>query len=312
MKTAFLFSGQGSQQVGMMQDICEVYPQALDVFNDASHILKYDIASMINDGPQEDLDQTENTQPCLLTAEIAGLRALEAQGIHADLAAGFSLGEWAALVAAEVISFEQAIQLVQLRARAMQDAVPIGNGGMAVIIGKQSDFVDALCQRVDAYVTPSNYNCPGQITVAGTAKGIEELMTIAEAEGISVMKLSVSIPSHCKLMQPAADRLAATIETVPFHVPKFPVIMNTSGLVVTDVAEIKRNVISQLTLPVQFEKTLQTMMREGADTFIEIGPGKTLTGFVKKVAKQSNLSVRTLQAANIKTLQETKNVVTND
>lgn len=312
MKTAFLFSGQGSQQVGMMQDICEVYPQALDVFSDASRILEYDIASIINDGPQEELDKTENTQPCLLTAEIAGLRALEAQGIHADLGAGFSLGEWTALVAAEVISFEQAIRFVQLRARAMQDAVPIGNGGMAVIIGKQPDFVDALCRRVRAYITPSNYNCPGQITVAGTANGIEELMTIAEVEGIAVKKLSVSIPSHCKLMQPAADRLAAAIEAVPFRVPKFPVIMNATGLAVTDVAEIKRNVISQLILPVQFEKTLQTMIQEGADTFIEIGPGKTLTGFVKKVAKQSDISVRTLQVANMQSLQEAINAIIND
>lgn len=301
-KTAFLFSGGGAQYPGMAQDICQAHREAAAVFEQANETLGRDIAALTFSADSDALNLTHNTQPCMLTTEIAMLRVLEASGVSAAITAGFSLGEWAALVAAGVLPFERALPLVQLRADAMQRAVPAGEGGMAVILGKTAEEVAALCARV-AGVSPSNYNCPGQITVAGVIRGIQALLEITQREGVTAKQLAVSIPSHCALMKPAADELEAAIRDVAFCAPRHPIVMNATGEATADVDVIKANLIKQLTMPVLFEQSVRYMLGSGVDTFIEIGPGKVLSGLVKKTAKASGRDVTVLRTENLETLR---------
>ncbi|MDO5111466.1 MAG: ACP S-malonyltransferase [Clostridia bacterium] len=296
--TAFLFSGQGAQYVGMARDVCQGYPEAAAVFALADDVLGRSISAVAFAGPEEALNQTENTQPAVFACEIALLRVLEKRGAQAAVCAGFSLGEWAALVAAGVLSFEDALLLVQKRAYIMQTAVPLGEGGMAVVLGKSDAEVEALCKRAGE-VTPSNYNCPGQITVAGRSAGIEALLSIAEQEGIAAKRLAVSVPSHCPMMQDAADALAAAIADTPFLDARIPVVMNCTARAESSGAQIKKNVIAQLTHPVLFQRSTETMLGMGITDFVEIGPGKTLCGLVKKTAKLTDADVRLFRSDSL-------------
>lgn len=297
-KTAFLFSGQGAQYVGMAKDICEAHPEAADVFARADEILGRSISTVAFEGPEEALGQTENTQPAVLTCEIALLRVLEAKGMRAQVCAGFSLGEWAALVCAGVLNFETALPLIQKRARLMQQAVPIGEGGMAVILGKTAEETEALCAGIgDVY--PSNYNCPGQITVAGRSDGIDALLAYAEQNGVIAKRLAISVPSHCPLMKSAAEALAAVIEDLPFANANMPVFMNCSGEAETEGARIKKNIIEQLTHPVLFQKSIEAILGLGISEFIEIGPGKTLCGLVRKTAKPLGIKAAALSSDSV-------------
>lgn len=299
MSFAFLFSGQGAQAPGMMSDLYDSYDICREVFNNADKILNRSITDICFSGSAEQLNLTENTQPCVLTVEIAILQILKHYGIKPDFIAGFSLGEWSGLVASEVLTFSQVLQLVSTRARAMQNAVPIGKGSMVAILGKNTSQVNSYCRGIDD-VYACNFNCPGQIVIGGLKDAVVMATKIAEADGAKAIPLAVSIPSHCPLMQPASIVLEQELSVVDLCKPRVPIIMNVDGLPHTDVQSIKQNLIQQLVQPVQFEKSIEKMLDMGVDHFIEIGPGRTLSGFVKKI----NKSVLVSRVENLKTLQD--------
>ncbi len=301
-KIAFLFSGQGSQYPGMMKEFKEVFEQSAEVFRTVDAVLGRNISGLCFDGTQEELNLTHNTQPCVLTADVAALSAVEAVGIKPDVVAGFSLGEYAALVAAEVLSFEDAVRLIQIRADAMQDAVPVGQGGMIAVLGKSADEVDALCEETNGFVRGANYNCPGQIVVSGDTPALERLKAIGAERKIKMIPLSSSAPFHSERMKPAAEVLEKEFEKISFSKPVVPVIMNVDASFEQNVDGIKQKLVRQAMAPVLWEKTLLKMLEFGVDTFIEIGPGKTLSGFVKKTCKGAAI----YRVESVQTLEEVK------
>lgn len=290
-KTAIMFPGQGAQTVGMLRDLYEYYPEMRQTFDEAEQILGRSICEMMWNGPQDALDMTCNTQPIMLAAEVAVFRVLRKEDIEPDILTGFSLGEWAAAVAAEMLPFDQALRLVCLRAEAMQQAVPVGQGAMAVIMGRSEDEVNALCSSCRSYVIPANYNYPGQITVSGTMEAIEELAKHAETDGFVFKKLPVSIPSHCKLMSPAAEKLRNALTDVCFCDGRWSILLNADNRKTVSGEEMKKNLVDQLTDAIRFEQSVRMLLRDGFDTFLEAGPGKTLAGFVRKTAKSTGVSI---------------------
>ncbi len=305
MKTALLFPGQGVQYQGMMKDVVDQYQEARRVFDIAAEVCGRDIYSITMEASQEELGETANTQPCLLTAELAAFHGLTAAGLEYQAVAGFSMGEWAALVAAGVTDAVDAIGFIQKRALAMQRAVPVGHGGMAVMLGRDREFVQSLCDSIGG-VSPANYNCPGNITVAGLKSSVDTFLTTAIEQGIMVQRLDVSVPSHCDLMQPAADELRPVIDRMQFHEPSCELVMNATGLGVNDVTEIKDNLIKQLLKPVMFQQGIEHLLQEGFDTFLEIGPGKILSGMVKRTAKQAGIKVKIMQMNSLQGLNAIK------
>lgn len=303
MKTALMFSGQGAQFPGMMQDIVTEYRIARELFDLASTALGRDIYSLTMESSQEKLNLTQNTQPCLLACELAVLRIIRSIGLDYEAALGFSLGEWAALAAAGAASEEEVIKLIDIRAAAMQQAVPEGKGGMVSILGMDAEAVAALCREVGD-VSPANYNCPGNITVAGTAEALGRLLERAEKTGIIAAKVAVSIPSHCSLMLPAAERLRPLINAAAFHSPDRLLIMNATAKPVVSCGALKDALIQQLTSPVLFQQSILYLLEDGYDTFIEVGPGKVLSGMVRRTAKQTGKRVRTLQANSLAGLEK--------
>jgi len=294
MKTAILFSGQGAQFPGMMRDLIDAYPAARELFDTASALLGRDIYTLTMEASQAELNQTENTQPCLLACELAAFRVYQQLGLPCDAVTGFSLGEWAALSASGAADEESVLQMIVKRASAMQKAVPMGQGAMAVVLGKDSEFVEALCQSVGD-ITPANYNCPGNISVAGTAAGIERLLKGAEDQGIMVSLIPVSVPSHCALMVPAVDELRPVIQTLVLREPQLKFVMNATGQITSDISEIRKGLLHQLVQPVLFQQSIEVLLAEGYDTFVEIGPGKALSNMVKRIAKNMNVSVNLSQ-----------------
>ena len=282
MKTAFIFSGQGAQYPGMMKDIAEHSAEARTVFDIADKTLGRSIRGLCFDGAQEDLNLTHNTQPCVLAADLAAFKAITAAGVKPDAAAGFSLGEYAALVAAGVIDIKDVFQLIQQRADFMQEAVPVGKGAMAAVMKQSAEEVEALCKEVDGYVIPANYNCPGQIVVSGETEAVDKRCEIAKERKIKAVKLAVSAPFHCEMMAPAAENLKGPLAKTQFSVPSVPVYLNVDAKPETDPKAIREKLIQQAKSPVHWEETLRNMAEDGVDTFIELGPGKTLSGFVKK------------------------------
>lgn len=303
-KTAFLFSGQGAQYPGMMKDIYESYPEAQYVFEQADTYLNINLSEIIFNGPEEALNQTKYTQPALLTCEAAIFTVLKTLECNYDFLQGFSLGEWTALLAANVISFEDALSIIQKRAQYMQEAVPIGDGGMAVVLNQTAETVNELCLQAGE-VVPSNYNCQGQITVSGKESAIQAFLDTAKKQGIIAKRLAISIPSHCMLMQSAAEQLQKYIENYNFSDAEVPIIMNYNAQPETESAMIKKKVILQLTNPVYFEASVNYLLSQGTDTFVEIGPGKTLAGLVKRIAKNSGKKVRILKTGTVEILKET-------
>lgn len=291
MKTAVLFSGQGDQFPGMMRDLVDAYPAARELFDIASARLGRDLYVLTMEGTQEELNQTETTQPCLLACELAAFRVYREEGLPCEAVAGFSLGEWAALAASGAAEEEPVLETIAKRAAAMQRAVPAGKGGMAAILGKDSAFVEALCQSTGG-VSPANYNCPGSVTVAGTAGRIEALLKAAESQGVMASRVPVSVPSHCDLMTPAAEELRPWVQELPLRKPRLEFVMNATGKPAFTPSEIRENLLGQLVRPVLFQQSVEVLLLEGYDTFVEIGPGKTLCNMVRRTAKAAHAAVK--------------------
>lgn len=288
MKIAYLFSGQGSQYQGMMRDIAESIKTAKSVFEIADNTLSRSISDLCFFGSQEELNLTHNTQPCVLAADLAAYAGLMSYDIKPSVVAGFSLGEYAALVASGAISINDVFPIIQKRADYMQDAVPVGRGAMAAIMKLSSEEVENICDEIEGYVVPANYNCPGQIVVSGENDAIERLLEMAKERKLRAMRLAVSAPFHCELMTPAAERLEEALSVITINDPTISIYMNVDAQPEKEKRNILDKLIAQAKSPVRWEETLQNMYRDGVDTFIELGPGKTLSGFVKKTFKGVN------------------------
>jgi len=285
---AFLFPGQGSQAVGMGKALCDQFAVARQVFADADAALGFPLSRLCFDGPMEELTLTANTQPALLTVSDAMTRVLREEfGVQAAWGAGHSLGEFSALVAAGALRFDDALRVVRERGRAMQEAVPPGIGAMAAIMGLDADVVSAVCQEAAAgeVVSPANLNGAGQIVIAGHRGAVDRAGVAAKARGAKrVVPLPVSAPFHCALMQPAADRLRAVLADVEVAAPAFPIVANVDAEPNTDAARIKDLLVRQVTNPVRWEACVATLARLGCTAAVEVGPGRVLSGLVKRIA----------------------------
>jgi [acyl-carrier-protein] S-malonyltransferase len=309
-KTAFIFPGQGAQYIGMGKQIAAEYREASEIFDQASEALGIDMRKMIFESDDETLKITENTQPAIVTASIACLQPLLAAGIKPDFTAGLSLGEYSAHVASGTMDFKTAVSLVRKRGKFMQEAVPIGDGTMAAIIGLSTEDVEDCCERatVAGIVEPANYNCPGQISIAGEVKAVEKAMELCLEKGAKrAIQLAVSAPFHCSMLRPAGELLAVELQNVNFSEFKTPLVANVSGKVVKSSADIKETLIRQVSSPVLWEASVRYMLEQGVDTFVEIGPGKVLSGFVKKISKDA----RTLNIDDLESLQKTIGELSN-
>lgn len=303
-KTAFIFPGQGAQYIGMGKQIAAEYRESSDIFDQASEALGIDMRKMIFEGDDETLKITENTQPAIVTASIACLQPLLAAGIKPDFTAGLSLGEYSAHVASGTIDFKTAVSLVRKRGKYMQEAVPIGDGTMAAIIGLSTEDVEDCCERatIAGIVETANYNCPGQISIAGEIKAVEKAMELCLEKGAKrAIQLAVSAPFHCSMLRPAGELLAVELQNVDFSEIKIPLVANVSGKVVKSSADIKETLIRQVSSPVLWEASVRHMLEQGVDTFVEIGPGKVLSGFVKKISKDA----RTFNIDDLESLRKT-------
>ncbi len=306
-KLAFIFPGQGAQYVGMGKEISTEYKSADDIFEAATEALGFDIKEMIFNGDDETLKITENTQPTILTTSIACMQPLLEKGIKPDFVAGLSLGEYAAHVAAGTISFKDAVALVRKRGKYMQEAVPVGVGAMAVIIGLENNDVIECCKKASEFgiVEPTNFNCPGQIAIAGEAAAVEKASEFCKEKGAKrAMLLPVSAPFHCSLLVPAGEKLAKELEGISLNDIQIPVVTNVTAECITDKSLVKDLLVKQVSSSVLWENCIRTMLDKGVDTFIEIGPGKVLSGFVKKIDKDAKVfNVENLESLN-KVLEE--------
>lgn len=287
---ALLFPGQGSQSVGMLSDLSQQFSEVKTIFDRASAILGYDLWDLVQNDPAEQLHQTEFTQPALLAADVAIFECWKKTATTRPVVmAGHSLGEYAALVCADAMAFEDAIALVSLRGKYMQDAVVPGAGAMAAIVGLDDAVVVAVCAEASAVgvVSAANYNSIGQIVIAGETTAVEKAITLAQEKGAKIAKkIPVSVPSHCALMQPAADRLAEKLKTITIHAPRIPVIQNADVAAFQEPEKIRAALIQQLIAPVRWVETIQAMMQQGVTHFYECGPGKVLCGLNKRISKE--------------------------
>ena len=303
-KLAFLFPGQGAQVVGMGKDFYDSYDLAKKRFAEADEALGYSISKLCFEGPADQLQLTEHTQPAILTVAVIASDLLRAEGIEPEIAAGHSLGEYAALVAAGVLSFQDAVLLVHKRGAYMQEAVPVGEGAMAAVIGLDDETIISVCAEASSVgaVQAVNFNCPGQTVIAGTAKGVETAVQHLQEKGAKkAVILPVSAPFHSTLMEPAAKKLAVELDKVQLRDAAFPVVSNYTGSLQRTAAEIKANLIAQADHPVRWIACVNTMRDFGADTYVECGPGKTLAGFNKRIDK----ALKSLNVENVESLQKT-------
>lgn len=289
MKTAFLFPGQGSQKVGMVQDLFENYDSVKALIKEADETLGFSISKMMFEGPDTELMKTEFTQPAILTASVAVWQVLKEHGLTPDIAAGHSLGEYSALVAAGAISFADAVHTVHLRGRFMQEAVPLGEGGMAAVIGSTPEIIVKVCGEVsteDLPVQAVNFNCPGQVVIAGATAAVEKACeALKEAGARRAIMLKVSAPFHSTLMEPAALRLKEVLDKIDIHDTAIPVVANVNAKEETKADEIRKNLVDQAAHPVHWEESIRNMVAGGVDMTVEAGPGTVLTGFMKKIAR---------------------------
>jgi [acyl-carrier-protein] S-malonyltransferase len=290
---AFLFPGQGSQHAGMGKDLADNFPVAKQVFEEANDALGFDLASLCYNGPEEDLKLTANTQPAILTTSVAALRVLEAEtGLAPAFAAGHSLGEYSALVCAGGLAFADAVRTVRQRGTFMQEAVPVGTGSMAAILGLDLEALDAVCRDAaqGQVVSPANFNSAGQVVVAGHTEAVNRAIELAKENGAKrAMPLPVSAPFHCSLMVPAGERLADVLAGITVNEMSFPVVTNVEASPNQDAGRVCELLVQQVSAPVRWQETIATMVDLGVERYIEIGPGKVLSGLVKRMAKGSTI-----------------------
>ncbi len=290
---AFLFPGQGSQHAGMGKDLADNFPVAKQVFEEANDALGFDLASLCYNGPEEDLKLTANTQPAILTTSIAALRALESEtGLTPAFAAGHSLGEYSALVCAGALDFADAVRTVRQRGTFMQEAVPVGTGAMAAILGLDLETLSTVCNNAaqGQVVSPANYNSAGQVVIAGHTDAVNRAIELAKESGAKrAMPLPVSAPFHCSLMTPAGERLAEVLNSIAVNEMSVPVVTNVEAAPNQDAARVRELLVQQVSAPVRWEETIACMINAGVQRYIEIGPGKVLSGLVKRMAKDGTV-----------------------
>lgn len=292
MSTAFIFPGQGAQVVGMGKDFYEKYEESREIFDKASELLGFDMKELCFEN-EKDINITEYTQPALLTVSVAILRVLEQKGIRPDVCAGLSLGEYCAMVASEVMSFEDAVKTVRQRGILMQEAVPLGVGAMCAVLGLDGETVNKVCQGVDdVYV--ANYNCPGQIVITGEKEAVERASeALKEAGARRIVPLKVSGPFHSAMLEQAGEALGEVLDAIEVKKPEIPYVTNVTAQYVTKAEEVKPLLVKQVSSSVKWQQCVEAMIEDGVDTFVEIGPGKTLSGFMRKINR--NVTVMNIQ-----------------
>ncbi|MHB9924709.1 ACP S-malonyltransferase [Clostridium botulinum] len=310
-KIAFIFSGQGAQYVGMGKDLYENIPKCREIFHIAEEELQIPLTKICFQGPKDEIDKTENTQPAILTLSIAVMKALEKYGIKPDVTAGLSLGEYSALVCSKVIDFKEAVSLVRKRGQYMEHAVPNGVGTMAAIIGLRKEKVKEICDGLKkvGIVEIANINCPGQIVISGEINAVEKACEMAKGKrALKCVNLSVSGPFHSSMLKEAGENLYEELQKIRFNSIEVPFITNVTGDFVINTSEIKDLLKKQVMSTVLWEESIKTMIDFGVDTFIEIGPSKVLSGFVKKIDRKVNiLNVEDIDSLN-KTIEKLKTI----
>jgi [acyl-carrier-protein] S-malonyltransferase len=308
MKIAFIFPGQGSQYAGMGREVAEKYPAAFAAFAEADSVLESPISQLCFNGPEEALKLTENTQPAIVATSVAILRVFEERGVRPDFVAGHSLGEYSALVAGGALRLTDAVLLVRRRGRYMQQAVPAGAGAMAALLGLELPAVLSVCESAaeGQVVSPANLNSPGQIVIAGNREAVERAITLAKEAGAKrAILLQVSAPFHCALMAPAESRLSADIDRWPLSDLKYPLMTNVDAAPISTTADVRSALKRQVSRPVRWQESIQRLLEEGVNTFVEIGPGKVLLGLVRSIDK----SVTMLNAEDEKSLENALNAL---
>lgn len=307
MKKAFLFPGQGSQKVGMVADLYEKYDAVKALLKEADNRLGFSISRMMFDGPDEELMKTEFTQPAILTASVAASTILREHGLTPDVVAGHSLGEYSALVTAGALSFSDAIHVVHLRGKYMQEAVPLGEGGMAAIIALDAESIKDICNTISTEEKPVqavNFNCPGQVVIAGATEAVKQACNAMKEAGAKMaVMLKVSAPFHSIMMEPAAVKLKEVLDTVTIQDAQMPVYANYNAAAEIKADDIRKNLVLQAAHPVLWDASIQQMIADGADLMIEAGPGTVLSGFMKRI----NRRIRTLHAEDVETVANVLN-----
>jgi [acyl-carrier-protein] S-malonyltransferase len=300
---AFIFPGQGSQYVGMGKELWDNFSTAREVFEEADDGLHFPISSLCFKGPEEALKLTENTQPAVLTMSIAALRILHTEkGTTPEFTAGHSLGEYSALVASGAIAFSDAVKIVRLRGKFMQEAVPVGEGAMAAVLGMEREQLETLCEEISSgeVLTPANFNCPGQIVIAGHAKAVARAIERIKQEGKKAVLLPVSAPFHSPLMKPAGERLEKALEEISLRDLKVPVMTNVEAEVNTLKERVRGLLVAQVSSPVRWEESMRKMIEKGIERVLEIGPGKVLSGLMKRIDGR----IETKNLEDLQTLKE--------
>lgn len=309
-KFAMVFPGQGSQTVGMLAELAGDYPIVQETFKQASEVLGYDLWQLVQEGPAEELNKTWQTQPALLTASVAVYRVWQQKypELKPEVMAGHSLGEYSALVCAGVLDFQDAVKLVELRGKLMQQAVPEGTGAMYAIIGLDNDAIINACKQAEQgeVVSAVNFNSPGQVVIAGAKAAVERAATLCKEAGAKrALPLPVSVPSHCALMKPAADQLSVSLESITLKAPVVAVLNNVDVKAETDAVAIRNALVRQLYSPVRWTETVEKMAQNGVEVLVEVGPGKVLNGLTKRIVD----SLQAVSVNDVKSLDSIEEVL---